>query len=100
MTDPRDELRRRGLARHWSPTDRDDTWSRASPDGSEEAVVRVVGGAFRGTGGASPHRALTGPDPEPSHGPRVFEAVDEALDDAEANLGADTSPPDGGGPGV
>ena len=87
-----EELRRRARARGWRPTDDEDTWTAGSPDGSERATVRVAGGAYearvvRRQTGPSP-----GPDPEPSHGPQVFESCEDALDYAEANLGADGAP--------
>jgi hypothetical protein len=85
-----DELRKRCLARRWSATERDDTWTTASPDGSEEAIVRAAGGSFEVRVVRHPTGPSPGPDPEPAHGPRVFEDVDEAIEYAESNLGADT----------
>jgi hypothetical protein len=87
-------LRDRARARGWMPAGNDDTtWVTSSPDGSEEAIVSAVPGGFD----ARVLRHQTGPSPAPepelSHGPQIFQSCEDALDYAEANLGADGARP-------
>lgn len=87
-------LRQHARARGWQPTD-DDAWVASSPDGSERAEVRAVPEGFEARVVRSQTGPSPGPEPEPSHGPQLFEACDDALDYAEGNLGADGAPPAG-----
>jgi hypothetical protein len=81
-------LRQQATARGWSPTDDPHVWVTRSPDGSEEAVVREAAGSYDARVFRHPTGPTPGPDPELSNGPQVFQAVDDALDYAESNLGA------------
>lgn len=81
-------LRDRAQARGWEPMG-DDTWVASSPDGSERAVVRALPDGFDARVFRYHTAPSPGPDPEPSHGPQLFEACEDALDYAESNLGGD-----------
>jgi hypothetical protein len=87
--DPVETLRDRATARGWTPTDDPRVWTTHNADGSEEAVVRVAGSSYDARVLRHPTGPTPGPDPELSNGPQVFRSVDEALDYAESNLGAE-----------
>lgn len=84
-----DELGERARARGWQTDDSGGEWFRASPDGDERAIVRVVAHAVEARVERHPTGPSPGPDPELSNGPQVFETSDDALDYAEANIGVD-----------
>ena len=84
-----EQLGDRARDRGWQTDDSGGEWFKASPDGSERAYTRVVGHAVEARVERHPTGPSPGPDPELSNGPQVFDSCDEALDYAEANLGAD-----------
>lgn len=83
----------RATRARWHETADRGVWRAASDDGLKQGTVRVVGGSFE----ARVCRYPTGPTgarPELSHGPRVFDTPDAALDYAEAEMGLRVAQPD------
>lgn len=86
-------LSARGAHDRWHETAERGVWRAASDDDLKHGMVRIVGRSFE----ARVYRYPTGPTgarPELSHGPRVFDTADAALDYAEAEMGFAPSRPD------
>jgi hypothetical protein len=79
-------LEGRSHAADWRQ-DEDGTWRAENDGGRLVGTLRHAGGAWEARVARHETGPSPAPDPEPAHGPTVFEDLSLALDYVEANLG-------------